>query len=120
VVSSTVVPRAASSGDRLPHLAPPGRVEPAPHATGEGLRRPARHLGEAELLEQLVGAPPGGRPADVEEPSEQDQVVPGGDDVVDGGLLADHADPAPHQPRLPGHVVAGHLRPAGYAVRRSK
>jgi hypothetical protein len=62
VVSSTVVPRAASSGDRLPHLAPPGRVEPAPHATGEGLRRPARHLGEAELLEQLVGAPPGGRP----------------------------------------------------------
>jgi hypothetical protein len=89
-----------------------GDVEPAAHAAGERLRRLVGRLGQAELLEQFVGALPGRRLADVEQPAEHDQVLPGAERVVDRGVLPGQADPAPHQPGLRPYVVAGDLGPA--------
>jgi len=49
------------------------------------------------------------RRAQVEQPAEHAQVLPAGEDLVDGGELAGEADAPAHLARVAGDVEAGHL-----------
>ena len=84
-------------------------VEPPPHASGVGLDRPIARVGEVEALEQLVGA--GGRlaPGQVEQPTEQAQVLAPGQELVDGRELSRQADQLAHLCGLVHDVEAEHL-----------
>src|SRR5690606_20312260 len=81
-------------------------VEPAPHAAGELPRRTVGGVGEAELLEQPGGTALRGGLVEPEEPAEHREVLPGGEQVVDGGLLAGQADDASDLTRGAGDVVS--------------
>jgi hypothetical protein len=89
------------------------QVQPAAHAARVVLHRLAPGVGQAEALEELVGAPAGGRLVEPVEPAEKDEVLAAAEDLVDGGLLAAQPDPAPHLVRGVNHVGAGDGRPAG-------
>ena len=89
-----------------------GDVEPAPHAAGVVLDLAAGGVGDAERVEQLVGAVLR-RPARVaEQPRHQDQVLAAGEVLVDGGELPGEADEAAHRVGLGDDVVPEHARAA--------
>ncbi len=114
VVSSTVVPDAtrssivSHSASRLTRVEAGGglveedhrrasherrrQVEPAPHAARVGLGDPVRGVGEAEPLEQLVGAVLRRLAAEVVEPPDHHEVLAPGQVLVDGRVLAGQAD----------------------------
>ena len=96
-----------------------GQVEPAAHPARVGLERPVAGIGQIELVEQLDG-PAGdvGRRQVVELPHHL-EVLPAGQVLVDGGVLAGQADEAADQAGLLHHVVAEHpglaaVRPSGW------
>ncbi len=67
-----------------------GHHQPPPHAARQRARRRVGLVGEAEHLEQAVGAPLGGRHA--VEPGLQLQQLARGEEEVDDDLLRHHAD----------------------------
>ena len=87
-----------------------GDVEPAPHAAGVVLDEPARRVGDAERLEQLVGPRLGMGALEAEQAADQDQVLAAGQVLVDGGKLAGQADQTAHRIRLGHDVVSQHSR----------
>ena len=88
-----------------------GEVEPATHAAGVLLHRLAAGVGEAEVLEELIGPLLRLAAAEVVEAAEHHQVLLAAEDLVDGRVLADQADPPAHLGRLAHDVEPGHLRP---------
>jgi hypothetical protein len=87
-----------------------GRQVQAPaHPAGEGLHHPGGHVGQVELGQQLLGPPPGHVLGEVVQAAEHLQVLPPGEVLVDGGVLAGQADPSAELVGPPGHVQAGHL-----------
>src|SRR5581483_8192963 len=87
------------------------KVDAAAHAARVGPHRAIRSLGQLEPLEQL------GRPrralaaGQVDEPSDQAQVLTSREVAVDGRVLTGQADRAPDGLGVPDDVVAEHLRP---------
>jgi hypothetical protein len=89
-----------------------GQIQAPAHATGVLGDGPAAGLGEVECVEQLgrpAGRVPGGQ---VVEPGEELQVLPAGEHIVDGRMLADQADPLADSVRPRHHVEPGHFGPA--------
>ena len=133
--SSTVVPSHDERADDLPHLVararvePGGRlveehqargdddaggdVEPPAHAAGVVLDLRGRRVGEAERVEQLVGARLRGAARVAEQARHQDQVLAAGQVLVDRRELAGEADEAAHGVGLGDDVVAEHAGAAG-------
>ncbi len=89
-----------------------------PHAAGVVLDLPVGGLGEAERLQQLVGAAAGGRPAEAQQAAEQDQVLAAGQVLVDRGVLAGEAHQAAHGVGLGDHVVAEDAGAAGVGAQQ--
>jgi hypothetical protein len=85
-----------------------GEVEAAAHAAGERLDEAIGGVGQAETLEELGGAGAHDRPRQVVEPADHLEVRAGGEQAVDGGLLAGEADLRPHGGRVGDDVVPGH------------
>jgi hypothetical protein len=54
----------------------------------------------------------GGAPAELEQPPEQDEVLPAAEDLVDGGVLPGQPDPFADPLGLTRDVEAGHRGPA--------
>jgi hypothetical protein len=89
-----------------------GDVEPPAHAAGVVLDLARRGVGEAERLQQLVGARLRVAARVTEQPREQDQVLAAGQVLVDRGELAGQAEEAAHGVGLGDDVVAEHARAA--------
>ena len=85
-----------------------GQVEPAPHAARVAGDDPVGGLGEGEVVEQDRG--PLGRllAAELVQLAQHDQVLPAGEEGVDGGVLGGQADPAADLVGLAADVEAGH------------
>jgi hypothetical protein len=83
-----------------------GEVEPASHAAGVGLGRPAAGVGEGELLQQLSRPPTGRGPGQAEQPPDQHQVLDPGEALVDRRVLPGQGDELPHLVGLRDDVVA--------------
>ena len=73
-------------------------------------------LGQREPLEQLVRPAKSRRLRQMVQPTEQHQVLPPGQDLVDRGVLADEPDPPPDLSTLAAYVVPGDGRLAGIQV----
>ena len=74
---------------------------------------PVAGIGQVELVEQLDGPRGHDVAGEVVEVADHLQVLPAGEVLVDGGVLAGQADQRAHQRRLLLHVVAEHPgRPA--------
>ncbi len=85
-----------------------GQVEPPAHAARVGLHGAVCGLGEPEPLQHGVGAGAGGGPPQVQQAADQIEVLPRGDVLVDGRVLAGHADQVAYLAGLACHVVAVH------------
>jgi hypothetical protein len=118
--------------DRLPHLDPrlriqAGRgfveehhrraadqahrdVEPAAHAAGVGARSPTSGIRQREAGEQVVRDP--SRILQVPQPRDEHQVLPPGEDLVDGRELPGQADRFAHGLRLGDDVESRDARGA--------
>ncbi len=83
-----------------------GQVEATAHAARVGLEDAVRRVGQAELLEQLVGPGPGDLAAQVAQAADHADVLAAGQVLVDGGVLAGQPDDAAHDVGLARHVVA--------------
>ena len=73
---------------------------------------PDRHSGriaQPESVEELVGAGSSISAAEMVEPAEHHEILPAGEDLVDGSVLPDEADPVAHLGGVPGDVVPGDL-----------
>ena len=137
VVSSTVVPPRDQAADRVPDLVPAARVEAGGRLVEEQhlrrqdhARRPGRAGGACRRCSSSRPcrrrrpgrtAPAARRPAasaarraEVEQPAEQLEVLPAGEDLVDRGVLAGEADPAAYLLR----VARRRRRPATSPCRR--
>ena len=90
-----------------------------PHAAGIGLDRAAGGLGQAEPLERLIGAAPGGARGQPAELADHDQVGAAGEVLVERRVLPGQADPPPHLGRLRHHVAALDPRRPAPSGRRS-
>ena len=95
-----------------------GDVEPPAHAAGVVLDQPAGRVGEAERVEQLVGARFACGRAVAEQAPEQDQVLASGQLLVDRRELAGQADAPAHRVRLRDDVVAQHARAAAVGTQQ--
>ena len=82
------------------------KIEPALHAAGVGRCGLLGRGGQVELVEQPSGAPPAFGPAQMVQVRHQQQVLLGGEQLVDRGELAGNPDRVPYRRRVPGHVVA--------------
>ena len=71
-----------------------GEVEPPPHAAGVLLVEPVAGIGDAEALEQLVGAPARVARGQSVEPADQLEVRRAGQEPVDRRRLRSDADRA--------------------------
>ena len=90
-----------------------GEVEPTTHASAVGLGRPIGGVGQAEALQQLVGAiahPPDGL---VHELADEPEVLPSREVLVHGRVLAGQPDALPDLLGVLGHVDAEHRGAAG-------
>jgi len=87
-------------------------IQAPAHAAGEVLHEPSARLLEAEGPEQLVGPYARRLRSVAEQPAEQDEVLPGGQVVVDRGELAGQADEPAHGVGLGHDVVPEHPRAA--------
>ena len=87
-------------------------VEPPPHAARIGLQRPIGRVGESEALEQLARPVLGQAPRQVIQGAHEPEVLPAGEHLVDGGVLAGEADAEPDGLRMAGDVDAEHGRVA--------
>ena len=77
------------------------------HPAGPRLHQAAARVGQAEALEQLRGPRLRAAPAQVLHQPEDEQVLPAGEVVVNGRVLARQADGRAYLPRLAHDVVAG-------------
>ena len=91
----------------------PCEVQTPAHATGVGLGGPVRRIDEVELLEQLLGPHAGRLAGQVVEPSDHDQVLPPGQVLVNGRVLAGQPDRSAHTLRVGCDVDPVHDGPAG-------
>ena len=126
-------PVAHERTDRGPHLVPAARVEaggrlvgeqharredeaggevqaPA-HAPGVLLHRLAAGVGEAEVLEELIGPQLRLAAPEMIEAAEHHQVLAPAEDLVDGRVLPDQPDPPANLARLAHDVEPGNLGP---------
>jgi hypothetical protein len=87
------------------------KVDPAAHAARVGAHWPVGRLAQLEALEQLARARRGRPARQVDEPSDQTQVLASGQIAVDGRILSRQTDPLPHGLRLADDVETEHLRP---------
>ena len=92
------------------------QVDLAPHAAGVGLHPAAGVRAEVEAVQQLVRAPARLGRGQVPEPAHHQQVLLGGQHLVDRGGLPGQADRPAHRGGVAHHVVAGDGGRAG--VRR--
>ena len=92
------------------------QVEPAAHAAAVALHALVAGVGEVEPLQQLGRPQLRPAPAEVEEHPEQLEVLPAGEDLVDRGVLAGQADPAPYLLRVPRDVDPGDVRRAAVGL----
>src|SRR5262249_21982259 len=91
----------------------PGRDVGAPaHAAGVRAHRAIGGLGDADQLEQLVGAAASQPLAEGVEPADQAEALAAPQLPREGRELDGEADPPADRARLAGHVVAGDDRPA--------
>jgi hypothetical protein len=105
--------RNSTGGDGRRHHQTRGQVEAPAHAAGIGLHEPICGAGQLELLQQFDGPPPRADPAQSQQSAQQHQVLPPGQLLVHGRVLAGQADAAAHQLGLPDHVGPGDDGPAG-------
>ena len=118
------------AGDEVPHREAPLRVEaggrlveehdrrlghergaevqaPA-HAAGVGLDGPIGRIGQLEALEERIGALLDRLRVDAVEATDHAEVLASGEQLVECGVLAGHADPLARLRRLAQDVDAGH------------
>ena len=79
-------------------------VEAAAHATRVRRHLPRRRVGQREAVEQVVRDR--ARVLEVPQPGDQHEVLPPGEDLVDGRELSGEADRLPHVRRLRGDIEA--------------
>jgi hypothetical protein len=84
------------------------QVQPAPHAAGIALDYPVGGVGQLEELEQFGGPRPGLARSHPAQLADQHEVLPAGQQPVQGGVLGGHADLPAHRGRPGQHVDAGH------------
>jgi hypothetical protein len=89
-----------------------GEVEASAHPAGVGAGDAVAGLGEAELLEQLAGAPVDLLRRQVRELADEREVLAPGEVLVDRGVLTGETDLGPHELRVVAHVDAEHARRA--------
>ena len=88
-----------------------GEVEPPPHPPRVALGEAVRGVAQLQALEQVARAPLGlGAPEPAQLPDHH-QVLPAGEQLVEGGVLGRDPDPAPHVGGMGGDVEAGHPCP---------
>jgi hypothetical protein len=90
-----------------------GEVEPPPHPARVRLDVFRRSVRQIEGLEQFGGSGSSGRWREAQQPTEHEQVVLPGEQLVDRGVLAGQPDQAPHLRGLPHHVEAADRGTAG-------
>ena len=90
----------------------PGQGDPLALSGGEAAGEVVASLGHAEPLEQLVDPPQGIGLAVAAQPGDVEQVLPGGQAVVEPGVLGEHAGAAADRVTFDGGVVAEHERAA--------
>ncbi|AOW89547.1 hypothetical protein BC342_26840 [Streptomyces olivaceus] len=88
------------------------QVQAAAHTAGETPAGPVGRVGEREPVEQLAGAAPGRPAAHAVQPGDELEVLPRGQPLVDGGVLAGQADAGPYGLRRVADVVPGDRGPA--------
>jgi hypothetical protein len=91
-------------------------VEASAHAAGVRLGRSVGGVGQAEHLEQLVGAGPHVPGREVGELADEAEVLAAGEVLVDRCVLAGETDQRAHGVGLAHHVVAEHARPPGVGL----
>ena len=96
---------------RPPHQAR-RQVEPAAHPSRVRLHLAMASLRKPEPLEELAGPAARFDLADVVQQSDQLEVFPAGQVLVDGGVLPGEADDRTQGCGVADHVVPGHLGPA--------
>jgi hypothetical protein len=84
------------------------QVEAAAHPARVGLDRAVGGVGELEALQHLVGPPPGLGPWQVVEAADQVEVLPPGEVLVDGRVLAGQPDDRAQRLGVADDVEAGH------------
>ena len=87
-----------------------GQIETASHAARVALEHAVGRIGELESSEQIGGASLGVaavRPAQL---ADHDEVLPPGEQVIEGRVLCGHADRAPYRGCLRHDVVSGDPR----------
>ena len=90
-----------------------GDVEPAAHAAREALHDAVRGVGEGHAIEQFGGASARLGGGHAVEATDEDQVLAGGQTLVDGRVLARQPDARSDPARLGHHVDAVDARRAG-------
>ena len=89
-----------------------GQVQAAAHAARVGLHQAPAGVGQAELLQQLVGAGARDAAAKVVQLADHLEVLATGEQRVDGRVLRGEAQHLAHVARRRQHVDAGHARRA--------
>ena len=89
-----------------------GQVQAAPHAAGISLHDSIGGVRELEAGQQLLGPGLGAGPAQAAELTDHHQVLPAGEQLVQGGILGGDPYLATDGARLGDHVMAGHPGPA--------
>ncbi len=83
------------------------KVEAPSHPTRVGLHLPVARLGEREALQHLLRPPPPFGSSDMVKPTDQLKVLPSGEQLVHGGVLAGKPDHGTEPLRVPDDVVPG-------------
>ncbi len=126
-------PVAEQLPDGVPHLLPTGRIEPGgrlveeehrwtghharrevdppSHAARVSLHDPVGGIDQVESFEQFARSGTRLASAHVAQLADQHQVLPAGEEPVQGGVLGGDADPASHLGRVRHDVDAGHPWP---------
>src|SRR5260370_35059894 len=89
-----------------------GQIETALHATGVVLGLPVGSVCQVELRQQFDGARPRVRPAEVEQPADDLQVLPAGEFLLNRRRLPGQPDGAPYPGRALDNVTALDQGPA--------
>jgi hypothetical protein len=97
-----------------------GQVQAPAHAARVAFHHPVRGIGEIEPGQQLDRPGAGVGAAQATEPPDHDEVLPPGEQLVEGGILSGDADAALHRRRVRDDVVPGNPRPAAVRNRQGR
>ena len=95
-------------------------IEPAAHAPGVGLGRPARRVEQFKALQQLMPAPLGLGTTLAIQASDHREVLKPGEVFVDRRILAGESDPLTQPCCVADNIKAGHLCGSGIGAQKRR